>query len=188
VQRVTDIIGEITAAANEQSSGIDQINVAVTQLDQMTQQNAALVEESAAAAESLKHQAVNLAEVVGVFQVGESGEAEAAIARARESARQGPPRAAALGSASPARGARAGGVASQRGAGTPGRSEAGARRGASTPKPSHAGAAGTKLPAAVAPAAAVRAQAGGTTPGATARDGAAQPAKAAAADDGWETF
>src|SRR5690606_33705597 len=53
VQRVTDIIGEITAASNEQSRGIDQINSAVAQLDQMTQQNAALVEESAAAAESL---------------------------------------------------------------------------------------------------------------------------------------
>ena len=58
VQRVTDIIGEITAAASEQSDGIGQVNVAVTQLDQMTQQNAALVEESAAAAESLKDQAV----------------------------------------------------------------------------------------------------------------------------------
>ena len=57
VQRVTDIIGEITAAAAEQSSGIGQVNTAVTQLDQMTQQNAALVEQSAAAAESLKEQA-----------------------------------------------------------------------------------------------------------------------------------
>ena len=57
VQRVSDIIGEITAAAGEQSDGIGQVNVAVTQLDQMTQQNAALVEESAAAAESLKDQA-----------------------------------------------------------------------------------------------------------------------------------
>ena len=57
VQRVSDIIGEITAAAGEQSDGIGQVNVAVNQLDQMTQQNAALVEESAAAAESLKDQA-----------------------------------------------------------------------------------------------------------------------------------
>ena len=52
VQRVSDIIGEITAAAAEQSDGIGQVNTAVTQLDQMTQQNAALVEQSAAAAES----------------------------------------------------------------------------------------------------------------------------------------
>jgi methyl-accepting chemotaxis protein len=69
VQRVTDIIGEITAASSEQSDGIGQINVAVTQLDQMTQQNAALVEESAAAAESLREQAHKLAEVVSIFRV-----------------------------------------------------------------------------------------------------------------------
>jgi methyl-accepting chemotaxis protein len=69
VQRVSDIIGEITAAASEQSSGIGQVNVAVTQLDQMTQQNAALVEESAAAAESLKDQAHKLASVVSSFRI-----------------------------------------------------------------------------------------------------------------------
>jgi methyl-accepting chemotaxis protein len=72
VQRVTDIIGEITAAASEQSDGIGQVNTAVTQLDQMTQQNAALVEESAAAAESLKDQAVRLAQVVGTFRIDAS--------------------------------------------------------------------------------------------------------------------
>ena len=70
VQRVTDIIGEITAAATEQSAGIGQVNGAVTQLDRMTQQNAALVEQSAAAAESLKEQAVSLASVVGTFRLG----------------------------------------------------------------------------------------------------------------------
>ncbi len=69
VQRVTDIIGEITAAASEQSDGIGQVNTAVVQLDQMTQQNAALVEESAAAAESLKDQATRLAEVVRTFKL-----------------------------------------------------------------------------------------------------------------------
>jgi methyl-accepting chemotaxis protein len=69
VQRVTDIIGEITAAAGEQSEGIGQVNAAVTQLDQMTQQNAALVEESAAAAESLKEQAARLAHAVQVFRI-----------------------------------------------------------------------------------------------------------------------
>jgi len=67
VKRVSDIIGEITAASGEQSQGIGEINNAVTQLDQMTQQNAALVEESTAAAESLKEQAVRLAAVVGTF-------------------------------------------------------------------------------------------------------------------------
>ncbi|MFL6665246.1 MAG: methyl-accepting chemotaxis protein [Rhizobacter sp.] len=69
VQRVTDIIGEITAAASEQSDGIGQVNVAVVQLDQMTQQNAALVEEGAAAAESLKAQATQLAKAVGTFKL-----------------------------------------------------------------------------------------------------------------------
>jgi methyl-accepting chemotaxis protein len=69
VQRVSDIIGEITAASSEQSDGIGQINGSVTQLDQMTQQNAALVEESAAAAESLREQAVRLAEVVSTFKL-----------------------------------------------------------------------------------------------------------------------
>jgi methyl-accepting chemotaxis protein len=69
VQRVSDIIGEITAASGEQSDGIGQVNVAVNQLDQMTQQNAALVEESAAAAESLKDQAHRLAQVVQVFRI-----------------------------------------------------------------------------------------------------------------------
>jgi methyl-accepting chemotaxis protein len=69
VQRVTDIIGEITAASSEQSDGIGQVNTSVVQLDQMTQQNAALVEQSAAAAESLKEQAVRLAQVVGTFRL-----------------------------------------------------------------------------------------------------------------------
>jgi hypothetical protein len=66
VQRVTDIIGEITAAASEQSDGIGLINSSVVQLDSMTQQNASLVEESAAAAESLKMQAASLSQVVSV--------------------------------------------------------------------------------------------------------------------------
>ena len=69
VKRVSDMIGEITAAAGEQSQGIGEINGAVAQLDQMTQQNAALVEESTAAAESLKEQAVRLAQVVGTFKL-----------------------------------------------------------------------------------------------------------------------
>jgi len=69
VQRVTDIIGAITAAASDQSSGIGQINGAISQLDQMTQQNAALVEQSAAAAESLKDQARRLAQLVSTFRL-----------------------------------------------------------------------------------------------------------------------
>ena len=72
VQRVTDVIGEITAAAAEQSEGIGQVNGAVANLDQMTQQNAALVEESAAAAESLKDQAQRLMQSMQVFRLSGS--------------------------------------------------------------------------------------------------------------------
>ncbi len=73
VQRVNDLVGEISSASTEQSQGIGQVGDAVSQLDQVTQQNAALVEESAAAAESLKHQAQRLAETVQVFRVAHTG-------------------------------------------------------------------------------------------------------------------
>lgn len=73
VRRVTDIMGELTAAAGEQSSGIDQINQAVGQMDQVTQGNAALVEEAAAAAQSLDHQAQLLVRTVSVFKLGRVG-------------------------------------------------------------------------------------------------------------------
>ena len=69
VQRVTDVIGEISAATTEQSTGLRQVNEAVAGLDQMTQQNAALVEQSAAAAESLKDQATRLNGLVGTFRL-----------------------------------------------------------------------------------------------------------------------
>ncbi len=69
VQRVTDIMGEISAASSEQSAGIDQVNDAITSMDEVTQQNAALVEEAAAAAESLVDQAVSLTEVVSAFRL-----------------------------------------------------------------------------------------------------------------------
>jgi len=69
VQRVADIVGEISSAAEEQSSGIGQVNRAVTDLDHMTQQNAALVEQSAAAAESLKEQASTLTTLVATFRL-----------------------------------------------------------------------------------------------------------------------
>jgi len=69
VQRVCDLIAEISAASGEQSQGIEQVGQAVTLLDQTTQQNAALVEESAAAAESLKAQAAKLAETVATFRL-----------------------------------------------------------------------------------------------------------------------
>jgi methyl-accepting chemotaxis protein len=69
VQRVTQLIGEISGATDEQTTGIGQISDAVAQLDEVTQQNAALVEESAAAAESLKVQAQRLVESVAVFRL-----------------------------------------------------------------------------------------------------------------------
>ncbi|MBI5925751.1 MAG: Tar ligand binding domain-containing protein [Aquabacterium sp.] len=69
VQRVSDIISEVTAASTEQSTGIGQVNQAVSNLDQMTQQNAALVEQSAAAAASLKDQATRLTQSMAIFKV-----------------------------------------------------------------------------------------------------------------------
>ena len=92
VHRVSAIIGEITASASEQSDGIGQVNTAVTQLDQMTQQNAALVEESAAAAESLRDQARRLSQLVGTFRLDASTPTPAVatnVADAGRSARVG---------------------------------------------------------------------------------------------------
>jgi len=69
VQRLSDIVGEISAAAREQSTGVEDVNNSMAQLDQVTQQNAALVEQSAAAAESLKEQARRLSDVVAAFRL-----------------------------------------------------------------------------------------------------------------------
>ncbi|MGO4478398.1 methyl-accepting chemotaxis protein [Massilia sp. 2TAF26] len=69
IQRVTDIMAEIASASQEQTDGIEQVNQAITQMDETTQQNAALVEESAAAAGSLQDQAAKLAHAVDVFKV-----------------------------------------------------------------------------------------------------------------------
>jgi len=75
IRRVTDIMGEITAASQEQTSGIQQVNQAITQMDNTTQQNAALVEEAAAAAQSMQTQAANLLHVVSVFKLNNEGTA-----------------------------------------------------------------------------------------------------------------
>ena len=75
VQRVADLMGEIASASQEQSQGIAQVNATVTQMDDATQQNAALVEEAAAAAQSLQDQAGRLAQVVSVFKLEETGHA-----------------------------------------------------------------------------------------------------------------
>ena len=71
IRRVTDIVGAISAASNEQSLGVSQVGEAITQMDQVTQQNAALVEEMAAAASSLKSQAQDLVGTVAVFQLSQ---------------------------------------------------------------------------------------------------------------------
>lgn len=80
VTRVTDIMGEIASASDEQSRGIDQVGLAVAEMDRVTQQNAALVEESAAAAAALEEQASRLNEAVAVFRIHHEQQ------RARESA------------------------------------------------------------------------------------------------------
>ncbi len=71
VKRVTDIMAEIMAASQEQSAGIAQVNQAIAQMDEATQQNASLVEEAAAAAQSMREQAGNLSQLVGVFTIGQ---------------------------------------------------------------------------------------------------------------------
>jgi methyl-accepting chemotaxis protein-1 (serine sensor receptor) len=68
IQRVTEIVGEISTASAEQSAGVAQVGEAVSQMDQATQMNAALVEQSAAAAESLKQQAQRLLDAVAAFE------------------------------------------------------------------------------------------------------------------------
>jgi len=82
VKRVADIVAEIAAASAEQASGIDQVNEAVTQMDEMTQQNAALVEESTAAAHSLEDQSRHLGEVMAFFRTGQAVAAPRAAERA----------------------------------------------------------------------------------------------------------
>ena len=85
VTRVTDIMGEIASASDEQSRGIDQVGQAVAEMDRVTQQNASLVQESAAAAAALEEQASRLTEAVAVFKVTRAQQAVSAAAPARHS-------------------------------------------------------------------------------------------------------
>ncbi|WP_368566232.1 methyl-accepting chemotaxis protein [Pseudoxanthomonas sp. UTMC 1351] len=82
VQRVTDIMAEISAASQEQSAGIEQVNQTITQMDETTQQNAALVEEASAAARSMEEQAAELAQTVAVFQLTHASAPATAPAKA----------------------------------------------------------------------------------------------------------
>ncbi|WP_321170354.1 methyl-accepting chemotaxis protein [Pseudoduganella aquatica] len=87
VRRITTIMSDIVHAAQEQSSGIEQVNQAITQIDEMTQQNAALVEQAAAASESLREQAGALSDAVAVFTLQENEAAHAPHAPKRPAAR-----------------------------------------------------------------------------------------------------
>ncbi len=172
VQRVTDIMGEIAAASEEQSSGISQVGRAVTQMDEVTQQNAALVEQAAAAAASLQDQAARLRDTVSAFRV--SGAANgAAVERAVAGAGARAARGAAL-AALPAA-TRDGSAAAQN------------KEGATRAEP--------KLPAPVSAAASTRAAPAASA--ATARPASARPSTdttrhtsttTAAADSDWTTF
>jgi hypothetical protein len=81
VQLVADIMSGTAAASQQQSAGIDQVNQAITQMDEITQQNAALVEQAAAASESMQVQAMKLAQLVDTFKLSDSGRAAAPARR-----------------------------------------------------------------------------------------------------------
>jgi methyl-accepting chemotaxis protein len=94
VHQVTQIVGEIAVASREQSEGIDQVNTAIVQMDQVTQQNAALVEEAAAATQSLQEQATELTATVSVFKISDAPAPKAAGSGAARPARVAPQRVA----------------------------------------------------------------------------------------------
>jgi methyl-accepting chemotaxis protein len=104
IKQVADIMGEITAATLEQSHGIEEVNAAIGQMDEMTQQNAALVEEAAAAAESMQDQANNLAQAVSIFKLAGDEFAKRAAAPQRKAKPAVPVRSTAVVAATPAPG------------------------------------------------------------------------------------
>jgi len=79
VKLVADIVGEISCASEEQRTGIEQVNQAVTQMDQVTQQNAALVEEASAAAHSMAEQSQALQDAVAAFRIAETGRSSSRV-------------------------------------------------------------------------------------------------------------
>ena len=86
VKKVTDVMAEIASSSREQASGIEQVNKAITMMDDVTQQNAALVEEASAAAQALTEQASSLTQLIGRYQVGEDSSEDAARAAAKPAA------------------------------------------------------------------------------------------------------
>ncbi|MDG2526491.1 methyl-accepting chemotaxis protein [Stenotrophomonas sp. HITSZ_GD] len=102
VQRVTDIMAEISAASQEQSAGIEQVNQTITQMDETTQQNAALVEEATAAARAMEEQAGQLSEAVSIFKTRQAAAPSAAVVKLRTPARASAPAGAAPNAPRPA--------------------------------------------------------------------------------------
>ena len=102
VKKVSDIVAEISAASREQATGLDQINTAVGQMDEMTQRNGALVEETSASAQALSEQAAQLAELVGFFRIGGTATAASTPAPVRTAKVTALPKAAAKGKPAPA--------------------------------------------------------------------------------------
>jgi methyl-accepting chemotaxis protein len=90
IKRVTDLMGEISNASDEQSQGVSQVGQAVMAMDQVTQENAALVEQMAAAATTLKMQALELVETVSLFRLEHNPMVKGAIHRAPASAQRNP--------------------------------------------------------------------------------------------------
>jgi methyl-accepting chemotaxis protein len=102
IKQVADIMGEITAATQEQSTGIEEVNQAITQMDEMTQQNAALVEQAAAAAESMQEQAQKLASAVSIFKlIGDDQNAQRSTATSAAPQRASPARTAVVAASRP---------------------------------------------------------------------------------------
>jgi methyl-accepting chemotaxis protein len=95
VKGVTDVVGEIAAAAGEQSTGVEQVNTAMTQMDQVTQSNAAQTEELSSTAQALSEQSLRLTELVGTFVLGKNGNSSYGATPARRSASGARPQSAA---------------------------------------------------------------------------------------------
>jgi methyl-accepting chemotaxis protein len=90
VKKVTDVMAEIASSSREQASGIEQVNKAITMMDDVTQQNAALVEEASAAAQALSEQASNLTQLISRYRVGEGAAADQPRAALRPAAAPAP--------------------------------------------------------------------------------------------------
>jgi methyl-accepting chemotaxis protein len=182
VQRVTDIMGEIAAASEEQSSGIAQVGRAVTQMDEVTQQNAALVEQAAAAAASLQDQATRLRETVGTFRIGAGdarGAGDTTVASGMPEHASKPAQAvAAAAMAAPA----------TRASVKPSAEPASANKAAASAASKAASSASSSATSNAASAATRSTAASAVSAGSTTRQAASAPQPAKASDDDWTAF